>query len=113
MMLRRFGVAVALIAAFGLGSLACSDDDPPSGTEDMKVEAGSDAPVRLDGPGGDTKKDTFTWPDTGTPDGQPDLWPTGDLYTGTPFGCTTDADCFGLKCCGTPWGVKICAKTCN
>lgn len=113
-MLRKFGVALALVAAFGLGMVACSDDDPPSGKDkDMKVEG--DAPVRLDtGEPDSGKKDTFEWPDVGDPDNQVgDLWPSGDMYSGTPFGCTTDADCFGLKCCATPWGVKICSKTCN
>ncbi len=39
------------------------------------------------------------------------IWP--DTYSGTPFGCTTDADCFGQVCCKTPWGVKLCMATCQ
>ncbi|PID38777.1 MAG: hypothetical protein CSB49_03810 [Proteobacteria bacterium] len=94
-----------------MGSLACGDDDPPAVKDMSIIEAGVDGSIRLDG---DTKKDTFKWPDVGSRDGQVgDLWPTGDLYSGTSFGCTTNADCFGLTCCATPWGVKICSKTCN
>ena len=111
MWLRRFGVALALMAAFGLTTVACSDDDPPSGQEDMKVETGPGD----DGTQPDQKptEDTFIWPDNGDPDSG-DLWPNpSDTYAATPFGCTVDADCFGLKCCPTPWGVKVCSKTCN
>ena len=53
------------------------------------------------------------WPDA--PPSQPDIWPwppdTG--YFGSPFGCQQDSDCFGLKCCDTPWGVKLCAEVCR
>jgi hypothetical protein len=38
-------------------------------------------------------------------------WP--DVYTGSPFGCQSDTDCFGLRCCPTPWGVKLCAEVCE
>jgi hypothetical protein len=50
------------------------------------------------------------WPDVGQPDGP--IWP--DTYaSGAPFGCASDADCFGQQCCPTPWGVKLCAPTCT
>lgn len=58
------------------------------------------------------------WPDYGQPDWyqppKPDLWywPPDTGYVGAPFGCHKDSDCFGLKCCETPWGVKLCAETC-
>lgn len=49
------------------------------------------------------------WPPT--PDQSPTKIDTG--YKGGPFGCTHDAECFGLKCCPTPWGVKLCAESCT
>ncbi len=57
------------------------------------------------------KVDQYVWPDT---TGSVDTWswPT-DTYTGTPFGCKNDADCFGKRCCPTPWGVKVCADVCT
>ena len=61
----------------------------------------------------------MSWPDVTFPDSQPspDLfpWPPQDKggYTPSPFGCQLDADCFGLKCCPTPWGVKLCAPVCQ
>jgi hypothetical protein len=55
--------------------------------------------------------DQYVWPDQSTPK---DVWsPPTDSYTGAPFGCQTDLDCFGQKCCATPWGVKLCAATCQ
>jgi len=55
--------------------------------------------------------ETWTWPDiTPIPDSAP--WTTPDSYTGSAFGCEQDSDCFGLSCCETPWGVKLCAATC-
>ena len=64
--------------------------------------------------------DQYVWPDQNPPDQYvwPDqqvhdqfVWP--DTYAGTPFGCETDAQCFGKKCCKTPWGIKICADSCG
>ena len=56
--------------------------------------------------------DQIVWPDQGRPDQQ--IWPDtySDTYSGAPFGCQADSDCFGQKCCATPWGVKLCAATC-
>lgn len=54
-------------------------------------------------------------PDQAIPDWPtqvPDSVPWADTYSGSPFGCQSDADCFGLVCCPTPWGVKLCAETC-
>lgn len=53
-------------------------------------------------------------PDTYVPP-QPDLWyqPPDTGYFGAPFGCQQDSDCFGLKCCETPWGVKLCKEVCQ
>lgn len=53
--------------------------------------------------------DQFVWPDQHPPDQF--VWP--DTYSGTPFGCEQDAQCFGKKCCKTPWGIKICADSCR
>jgi hypothetical protein len=41
-------------------------------------------------------------------------WPApGDSYQPAPFGCELDDDCFGQRCCPTPWGVKLCAPECE
>jgi hypothetical protein len=103
------------------------------------ISCAGDAPVTRDSGGGvkydtgwtppkDTgspwKYDTTTPPDTGTPQADQYVWPdTGgsvdswswptDTYTGAPFGCQIDADCFGKLCCPTPWGVKVCADVCS
>lgn len=65
----------------------------------------------VDGPGSDgAQAPDQSWPDTTAPDWFP--WPK-DTYSGSPFGCQHDSDCFGLKCCPTPWGVKLCAEICQ
>ncbi len=43
------------------------------------------------------------WPNPMYPDG----------YVAQPFGCARDGDCFGQRCCPTPWGVKLCAAVCG
>ena len=42
-----------------------------------------------------------------------DLYPPPDSYSGGPFGCHQASDCFGLTCCPTPWGVRLCAEVCQ
>lgn len=70
-----------------------------------------DAPHQDDG--WSQPPDTW-WPQPDIMPPQSDLFPPSpDMYTGGPFGCTQDSDCFGLKCCPTPWGVKLCAETCQ
>ena len=56
-----------------------------------------------------TKPDQYVWPDLPQQQDQ-FVWP--DTYAGAPFGCVTDAECFGLVCCKTPWGISICAQQC-
>jgi hypothetical protein len=57
------------------------------------------------------KKDTKPlWPDLP----QRDHWIGPDTYAPpAPFGCQTDSDCFGVKCCPTPWSVKLCRNVCD
>ncbi len=72
---------------------------PEQGTADARVEQ-----VRADGHAGEARPpDLPLWPDLPRP----------DQYVGAPFGCVSAADCFGLQCCSTPWGVKLCAATCG
>jgi hypothetical protein len=99
--------AVALVFVFILGS--CGDSKPPV-NPDKKIthEAGVDGPT-ADVP--TTTPDKYVWPDQKQGDKWP--WPTPDQYVPTPFGCQADSDCFGQKCCATPWGVKLCAPTCD
>ena len=99
---------VGLFAALFLVALAagCSDDNnTPMG--DTTVDTTVDAPA-TDYTVDQSQPDQFVWPDQGQPDQI--IWP--DSYSGAPFGCQTNADCFGQKCCKTPWGVKLCAATC-
>jgi hypothetical protein len=53
------------------------------------------------------------WPDTMPSTGGDTFWGNADGYSGSPFGCKQDSDCFGQVCCATPWGVKLCAPTCS
>lgn len=64
-----------------------------------------------DSPQFPTPDTQYQWPDITPPQQDSYQWP--DVYTGSPFGCKTDSDCFGLKCCSTPWGVKLCAEVCE
>lgn len=66
-----------------------------------------------------TKPDSSPWPypeASSWPEASPqqqDQWPTKlDTYQGAPFGCQGDEECFGLRCCATPWGVRLCADRC-
>jgi hypothetical protein len=105
------GIAVAIAVV-----TSCSDSTTSSTGKDSKTspkEAGitqdlpqqnGDLPINPD-----TK---FQWPDSKTKDTKP--WPHPDSYSeSSPFGCLADSDCFGQKCCPTPWGVKLCAPTCD
>ena len=93
-------IVAAAVLALCIGS--CSDDGSPPPDTKPAVEAGPDMP-----PADMPPSDQYVWPETSPPEGGP------DQYTGGPFGCASDADCFGLKCCPTPWGVKLCAPTCG
>lgn len=95
-----FVPAVALVG--------CSDDPAPV----VKDSAVPDKYIYPDygGTEGGTVGDSYVWPDTSNPG---DMWQWPDLYSGTPFGCQSDADCFGRQCCATPWGVKVCADSCS
>lgn len=116
--MRRFHLLtiVAVLVLLASGLAGCSDDPPPtyedngSSTGDKGAGEGLTPDIAQD----------QTQPDKTQPD-QPPIWP--DLhpipdgtpqpdYSGTPFGCQTEADCFGQKCCATPWGIKLCAPTC-
>lgn len=89
---------LAALCALSWIIVACAGEAP-------KVpEAGADArPVVSDSA-------QNVWPDTSPPQ---DTWPhSADSYAGTPFGCTSDAECFGRRCCATPWGISLCAERC-
>jgi hypothetical protein len=118
---KRFKLVLFVVAlAFPFAILACAGDDKPATGGDAKVgqDSSSDrGTVRIDtGAKKDTgTKDRFIWPDSKADSSNPtgDAWQWPDLYTGTPFGCQTNADCFGKTCCPTPWGVKVCADRCD
>lgn len=52
------------------------------------------------------------WPDLPPPRPEAQL-PLPDGYKSAPLGCTQDSDCFGQRCCPTPWGVKLCSPVCD
>lgn len=134
---RLLAVALASLLLIGVGSLITScgarsplgkGDDPATDAatdgSDDGGDGGSDAPlIWPDGPRRDRQLpdwtippdvdgDKFVWPDAPPKD---DTWPKNDIYpggSGTPFGCFTDADCFHLRCCATPWGIKVCMEHC-
>jgi hypothetical protein len=105
-------VPVVLVLALSVG---CPGDYEVPPTLDSATGDGLWWP-NPDGP--TTKWDTnqqnpdYQWPDA--PPSQPDSFQWSDSYSSaSPFGCKTDSDCFGLKCCPTPWGVKLCAEVCQ
>lgn len=123
----RYMLVVLAVGVLSLAFLApgCSDDPPPSQTYVDSNGGGGEAGTGQDGtpPKKDINKPTPdqtqvqdgpVWPDI-WPDssGWPDWYQPPDQYVSSPFGCTADADCFGQKCCPTPWGVKLCAPTCD
>jgi len=105
----RWILALVLVVGIGCpGDYQAPPDTQPGGN-DYYGPTPDWPQIPADGP---------QWPDYGQQDWyqppQPDLWywPPDTGYIGSPFGCQKDSDCFGLKCCGTPWGVKLCADTC-
>ena len=97
---RLFLITILLVAG-------CSSDDPPPADDQGPTV---DQNTFRNDIGGTPTGDTYVWPDTQSTG---DMWQWPDLYSGTPFGCQTDADCFGRACCSTPWGVKVCADSCT
>lgn len=110
--MRRWTVALLVASlglVFGIGLVSgCDDDTPPPAQDTTKQDIGAHQDTVAPWPDLDQPPDQFVWPDQ-APDTT--IWP--DSYTGAPFGCQSDADCFGQKCCTTPWGVKLCSTTCN
>jgi hypothetical protein len=107
---------LALITiALSLAALRCSDDTvtpPKKDSGKPIVDARKDTTAQW--PDIYIKKDQkqTIWPDLKAPaDTKP--WPQPDGYAGGNFGCQADSDCFGQKCCATPWGVKLCAPSCT
>ena len=116
-------VIAALSMCAGLLGAGCSDDPPPKYL-DGQTDTGGDSNWKPDQPG--AKLDGQPIPDQPSNPDQPvwpDIWPDTsggqdwytppDQYVGSPFGCKADSDCFGQKCCPTPWGVKLCAPSCE
>jgi hypothetical protein len=113
MRLRVFLPLSILSGAFVFGGAlvltGCSDNKPPVVVDKGKPkDGGGQQPDQYVYPDL-VKNDQPVWPD------QPkyDLPPPADAYVGTPFGCQSDTDCFGQVCCATPWGVKLCAPSCD
>jgi hypothetical protein len=111
-----FSVVTFLIAiSLMLGAFSgCDSDQPPYKAKEGGVKDGQK----------DQQPDNSV-SDLPLPDQtQIDSWPASDFLpwpdqspgydgSGAPFGCQSDNDCFGQKCCSTPWGVKLCAPTCT
>lgn len=115
-------VAGAAMAVGLSGTLGSCDSDTGNNEGDGYIEGGvadgvlADSPVPDFAPPDQEPPDVVMWPDRPV---WPDMGsrPNKDKPTqyegGTPFGCETDADCFGEKCCETPWGVKLCTPGCE
>lgn len=119
-MLRTKIAWLASLIALSFVFAACAGDAPVSRDGGNNIKYDTYKPVdgfswpdqfQTQKDKGQNQPDQYVWPDTG---GFPDTWswPT-DTYSGVPFGCHMDADCFGKKCCPTPWGVKVCADVCT
>ena len=109
LLVSSFAVAGLLIVFTIAG---CDEDTGPGPAKDTSVDVG--VPDLKKGP--DKSVDQTVWPPDipgkeggGIPDG-PHL---EAGYASSPFGCANDSDCFGQKCCPTPWGVKLCAPSCD
>lgn len=105
----RIGFVVVILGmVLSLGILVgCDDDTPPVVPADTNGQWDTGTTDTVPWPDS-TQPDQYVWPDQGA---DTTIWP--DSYSGTPFGCTSDADCFGQLCCKTPWGVKLCMATCQ
>lgn len=89
-------LALVVVVTLGLVAVGCAGELPEEGKQDTIYYPPSDQ---------------YVWPDT-SPSQSDSLWPSTDGYSGSPLGCRSDSDCFGLRCCDTPWGVKLCAASC-
>ena len=105
-----------LLASSGCGRSPLNKAPTDQGKKDTAVinDFAGDAPRDGLGDGdmseGPKDERPFVWPDL---KGRTDLWPKPDTYGGpSPFGCHADTDCFHLRCCPTPWGVKLCMERC-
>ncbi|MCA9665880.1 MAG: hypothetical protein KC503_09840 [Myxococcales bacterium] len=109
-MSRFFRVAaIALLAVTIVVGASCGDSKPAQQDTGVKDVNAQDVPqtsdITIDQPQGND-----VWPDVNA-----DIWPQneGGYGGGAPFGCLNDTDCFGQKCCPTPWGVRMCAASCG
>ncbi len=117
----RYMVAVLAVGVLGLVFMmpGCSDDPPPAYKdtfEDKKDKGPGEGGTDVTPPTPDVNPptpDQPAWPDIWPDTSQTPDWYLPPDYSGSPFGCQTNADCFGQKCCPTPWGVKLCAPTCD
>lgn len=106
-------LAAILAMVFGIGVFSGCDDDSGTSNGTPPADTTVDFPVADQYvPPDIPTPDQYVWPDVSPQDQF--VWPDGDTgYSGTPFGCQSDTDCFGQKCCPTPWGVHLCAPTCG
>jgi len=89
--------SLLLLLICGLG--ACAGDLPQKSSDGLTGDAFSSPWVDTwQSPLGTDQGPTWSSPEAG--------------YSASPFGCQSDADCFGQRCCTTPWGVKLCAPAC-
>ncbi len=111
--MHMFRLFFILAVAFGFAALYGCDEKKSSSNSDTNQqvgqEGGSGSDYSTQDSNSQQQKDVYVWPDTQeTKDSMQ-----GSDYAGTAFGCRVDADCFGQKCCATPWGVKLCAAKCS
>jgi hypothetical protein len=108
-------------------AIGCAGDFPSGKAADAGSSYVTPSPPPGGGttPGGGNKLDMMTpaakfdgFPNVKLDAGRPKLDVqyykplTPNPYQGSTFGCRADSDCFGQKCCHTPWGVRLCAPSC-
>ena|SRR3989339_763569 len=112
-------ISVCLILVVGIIIQAGCDSSKvtPTGDSGVTPDATTNVDIPKTNPDVSIQIDTFVWPDKGTTDEglvpPKDMWNADGYQGGVPYGCQVDSDCFGEKCCPTPWGIKICAASCN
>lgn len=105
----RWLALLPVLALLGCGARSSVTDASFKDASGPRKDGALDAPLK-DVP---VKLDKVKWPDL-PPKRDKWPWPTdGYAGSGSPFGCQLDSDCFGVKCCPTPWGVHLCAADCD
>jgi hypothetical protein len=121
-MLVRSWLAFAFLSLVALAGCGARSNvfQPEEGADGAGRDARSDGrdndgrlrrDVPVDWLAPDQRRDKLVWPEgPKKKDGWP--WPVDSYPGAAPAGCQSEADCFGQRCCPTPWNVNLCAPEC-